>query len=78
MDDGIHIEKTGTPSVTICTDAFVETSRAMARMWGRSDYPVIFTGHPIASLTREELRARAEGMVGQTVAILTGVGASQP
>jgi hypothetical protein len=76
VHDGIHVEKAGTPSVTICTDAFVETSRAMARMWGRSDYPVIFTKHPIASLTREELQARAEGMVGQIVSILTGVEAT--
>ncbi len=73
MHDGIHAEKAGIPSVTICTDAFVETSQAMARMWGASDYPVIFTEHPVDQLSKQELRARAEDMVQQIVSILTGV-----
>ena len=78
MHDGIHAEKAGVPSVTICTDAFVQTSRAMAKMWAAPDYPVIFTQHPVASLTREQLRARAEQMLGQIVSILTGADALEP
>ena len=78
MHDGIHAEKAGVPSVTICTDAFVETSRGMAKMWAAPDYPVIFTEHPVASLSREQLRARAEGMMGQIVSILTGADALEP
>ena len=42
-------------------------------MWGAPDYPVIFTHHPIAPLTREQLRARANEMIGEIVSILTGV-----
>ena len=72
MHDGIHLEKAGTPSVTICTDAFVETSRAMAGMWDAADYPVLFTRHPTASLTERELRERAEAMAPEIVSILTG------
>ena len=71
MHDGVHVEKAGTPAATICTDAFVETSRSMAAMWGAPDYPVIFTGHPIGSLTREQLRERAEALADQVVAVLT-------
>ena len=78
MHDGIHAEKAGVPSVTICTDAFVQTSRGMAKMWAAPDYPVIFTQHPVASLNREELRARAEEMMGQIVSILTGSDALEP
>ena len=73
MHDGIHVEKAGIPSVTICTDAFVETSNAMARMWGAPDYPVIFTQHPVGELSKEQLRERAEGLVEKIVEILTGV-----
>ncbi|MCI0437530.1 MAG: hypothetical protein L0177_00165 [Chloroflexi bacterium] len=72
MHDGIHVEKAGVPSVTICTDAFVQTSQSMAAMWGTPDYPVIFTRHPIESLTRKELRARADAMVDRIAAIVTG------
>ncbi len=45
----------------------------MASMWGADDFPLIFTAHPIAHLTRQELRARAEMMLDQIVQILTGV-----
>ena len=72
MHDGIHVEKAGIPAVTICTDIFTETSRAMARMWGAPDYPIIFTPHPISHLTRAQLRTRAEAMLEQIVTILTG------
>ena len=61
------------PAIVICTDIFTETSRAMASMWGADDFPLIFTAHPIAHLTRQELRARAEMMLDQIVQILTGV-----
>ncbi len=71
MHDGIHLDKAGIPAVTICTDIFVETSRAMAQMWGAPDYPLIFTEHPISHLTREQLRQRAEEMMDQIVTILT-------
>ncbi len=71
MHDGIHLEQAGVPSVTICTDAFVETSRAMATMWGAPDYPVSFTEHPIDTLDKAQLRARAEAMLAQIVAVVT-------
>ena len=47
-------------------------------MWAAPDYPVIFTKHPVAGLTREQLRARAEEMMGQIVSILTGADALEP
>ena len=43
----------------------------MAAMWGAPDYPVIFTGHPIGSLTREQLRERAETLADQVASVLT-------
>ncbi len=76
MHDGIHVEKAGTPSVTICTDLFTRTAEGMASMWGTPDYPTIFTKHPTAPLDAEELRGRAEEMLGQIVSILTGVDSS--
>ncbi len=71
MHDGIHVEEAGIPSATICTDRFVQTAGAMARMWGAPDYPTIFTQHPIENLTREQLRERAEGLAAQVVQVLT-------
>ena len=70
MHDGIHAEKAGTPSVTICTDIFEITARSMAEMWGAPTYPIVLTEHPIAELTREQLRARAEDMLPEMEEIL--------
>ena len=72
MHDGIHAEKAGVPAVTICTDIFIETSHAMADMWGAPGFPIIFTQHPLANLNREQLRERAEDMLDEIVDILTG------
>ena len=72
MHDGIHVEKAGLPSATICTDRFIHTATAMATMWGAADYPTIFTQHPIENLDREQLRERAQGLAAQVVATLTG------
>jgi hypothetical protein len=72
VHDGIHVEKAGLPSATICTDRFIPTANAMARMWGAEDYPTIFTAHPIENLDRQSLRERAEGLASEVVAIITG------
>jgi len=78
VHDGIHIEKAGTPAITICTDIFVETSQAMAAMWGAPAFPIIFTQHPISHLTTEQLRERVQEMIEQIEAILTGHTAPRP
>ncbi len=76
MHDGIHVEKAGIPSATICTEPFERTAKAMATMWGAPDYPVIYTTHPIGGLPRDAVRRRAEELVDQVVAVLTGVDAA--
>ena len=77
MHDGIHLEKAGIASATICTYLFETTAKAMASMWGAPDYPVIYTAHPVGGLDRRAVRSRAEELVDQVVAVLTGVEASQ-
>ena len=72
MHDGIHTEKAGLPSATICTDRFTHTAQAMAKMWGAPDYPTLYTQHPIENLDRAQLRQRAETLAAQVVAVLTG------
>ena len=77
MHDGIHVEKAGIPSATICTEPFRRTATAMAAMWGARDYPVIYTEHPLGGLPRDAVRTRAEGLLEEVVSVLTGVDASQ-
>ena len=76
------MEKAGIPSATICTDPFERTAKGMASMWGAADYPTIFTAHgpgpvkahPLGGLDREAIRRRAEGLLDEVVAVLTGGG----
>jgi hypothetical protein len=72
VHDGVHVEKAGIPSATICTDRFIHTASAMAKMWGAPDYPTIFTKHPIENLSREQIRSRAEKLTTEVVRVLTG------
>ncbi len=71
MHDGIHSEKQGIPSATICTDRFIETAGAMAKLWGAENYPTIFTKHPIGNLDRVTLRERAEELAPIIIRTLT-------
>jgi hypothetical protein len=70
VHDGIHLEKAGTPTATICTTEFVSTAEAIRKVWGAADYPVLFTQHPLSSLSDEELRQRARELAGQVIGVL--------
>lgn len=72
MHDGIHVEKAGLPSATILTDNFRRTGETMSRLWNATDYPVIYTPHPISQLTPEEIQTRAREIVPAIVEVLTG------
>jgi hypothetical protein len=70
--DGVAFERRGIPAAVICTDAFIVTSDAMAELKGAKGYRYATTGHPVAVLTPDEVRARAERVLPQVVALLTG------
>ncbi|GAA3214774.1 UGSC family (seleno)protein [Microbacterium terregens] len=63
--DGINFERAGLPAAVVLTDAFLSTGRMMAEVQGAPDYEWITTEHPMASLTPDEVRARAEGLLPQ-------------
>ncbi len=53
----------------ICSDAFKTTADAMAGVQGAPGYRYLTTPHPVAGLTPEQVRERAE-MVADEVARL--------
>jgi len=71
LRDGINIEQRNVPAAVICTAPFIPSAKAMARICHLPDYPFAVVGHPIGSLTRDELHQRAEVAVAQIVTILT-------
>jgi hypothetical protein len=58
--DGINLEALGIPAAVICTDAFLVTSQAMAKLQGRADFPFLLTEHPIANFTVDDIAGRAD------------------
>lgn len=70
MYDGITFEKKGLPAAVICTEPFVTSGVAMAKMGGIPDYPFIVTDHPLGSLSQEDLKQRARELVPGIIDIL--------
>jgi len=77
VHDGVHVEKAGIPAAVICTDRFKVTGEAMAKMWGAPEFPILYTAHPVGGLDRDKIRAKAEELIDQVIAVLTGVDVSQ-
>jgi len=75
--DGVAFERRGIPAAVVCTDAFIVTADAMAALKGATGYRYATTIHPVAVLSPEEVRARAEQVLPDVVALLTG-GGGQP
>lgn len=70
--DGVAFERRGIPAAVICSDAFTVTADAMAELTGAKGYRYAVTPHPVAVLTPDEVRARAEQVLPEVVALLTG------
>jgi hypothetical protein len=76
VHDGIHIEKAGIPAAVICTDRFLTTATAMAKMWGAPDFPVLYAEHPMGSLDRTAIKQKAVELVDEVVACIIGAKAT--
>ncbi|HEY4825111.1 MAG TPA: hypothetical protein VIH85_00010 [Solirubrobacteraceae bacterium] len=55
----------------ICSDAFITTADAMSEVQGAPGYAYLTTPHPVAGLTPEQVRERAEGVAAEVAAMLS-------
>ena len=74
MHDGIELEKMGVPTAVICTEPFVTSANAMAKLGGIPDYPYDVVPHPLGSLAPDTLRARARQAAPEVLRILMARG----
>jgi hypothetical protein len=70
--DGVGFERAGLPAAVICSDAFRATADAMAALRGAPGYRYLTTPHPVAVLTPEQVRERAEQLADAVADLLTG------
>lgn len=68
-----YFEEQGIPTANVATTEFVEAARLQCKNLGIPSYEVVTVPHPVASLTKEEIRARAAAVIGTIVARLVAV-----
>jgi len=76
LHDSVRLEEKGIPSVPLATDEFRTAARVQASRLGRPDLDAVFVPHPIQDQTLAEIEARADAVIEQVVARLTGAGES--
>ena len=74
MHDAVSLEKKGVPAAVICTEPFVSSANAMAKLGGIADYPYVVVPHPLGSLSTEALRQRAIQAAPEVLQILLARG----
>lgn len=70
MADGTLFERRGIPAASICTDSFKSSGDAMANVQGYPGYRYIMMPHPLARLTPEQVKERANQMLPEVLEIL--------
>jgi hypothetical protein len=68
--DGILFERAGVPAVSVVSDSFLLSARAMARVQGFPGFEFIAVHHPVASLGVAELRDRVQGVLPDVLRII--------
>ena len=72
MHDVLAFEDRGIPTVLLCTEPFMNSARDHAEAFRNPDYQAVRVEHPLASLTPEQARARADAAFEAVIAVLTG------
>lgn len=73
LHDMFEMERTGVPSVTLCTTGFRNAGAMQASMLGIPNLPIVGIPFPFASLPPEQARARGGQAYDAIVAALTRV-----
>lgn len=68
--DGILLERSGVPAVSIVSDSFLVSGRAMAEVQGFPGYEFVAVRHPVASLDEAQLRDRVQAVLPEVLRIL--------
>jgi hypothetical protein len=71
MQDAAALEKKGIPSTVLVTKPFDSQARAMTNLLGLPGYQYAVIGHPMGSLTEEQVLGRAKEALPQVLKQLT-------
>ena len=71
MQDAVALERKGIPSVVLVTKPFNSQAKAMANLLGLPGYEYAVIGHPMGSLTDEQVLERSKEAIDQVEKQLT-------
>jgi hypothetical protein len=72
LHDTLKLEGMGIASVPVATHEFMTAARAQAAALGRPQFDAVYVPHPIQDQTKAEIEAKADSVVEELVARLTG------
>jgi hypothetical protein len=67
LHDAVELEACSVPTVTLCTEAFMDSAAAHARAYGRPDARVVAVQYPLAALAPEAVMRRADAVVERII-----------
>jgi hypothetical protein len=71
VHDLVSLEALGVVTACVASSEFVTAAEVQARALGYRTVPAVFVPHPIQDRTDEELRALADGALGEILAAVT-------
>jgi hypothetical protein len=68
--DAIRLEKEGIPTISICSDKFMDYARSLAKSYGADDLRIVKIKHPISGQKEEDIRVKARETTGKIKKLL--------
>ena len=68
----MELERRGVPAVVVCSHLFVNLGQVERRALGMPELPMAITQHPIGGLGAEAVRQKADALLEQVIAGVTG------
>jgi len=72
LHDTLKLEQLGIPSIPVATYEFMVAARAQAAALGRPEFDAVYVPHPIQDQTKPEIEAKADAVLDELIARLTG------
>ena len=70
LHDAVKLEVRGAPTVTLCTEAFMDSAAQAHASYGRPDARVVAVQHLLAALAPEAVLQRVDAVVERIIAQL--------
>jgi hypothetical protein len=64
------LEKESIPAIAIVTDAFENTAREMAQLWGVPDFQFVSMPHPLANMTPAAIERASARLMDKVIGLL--------